>query len=63
MNSLLEQQRKKLIDRIDKLKQQLKSEPLPRIPEYIIDAQQFQVLETIAEYESEIRRLDEQLNQ
>ena len=44
MNRLLEQQREKLVDRINKLNQQLKSEPLPGIPDYVVDAQQKQVL-------------------
>jgi hypothetical protein len=61
MNRLLEQQREKLVDRIDKLNQQLKSESLPGIPDYVVDAQQKQVLEAIAVYEAEIRELDEQL--
>lgn len=51
-----------LIDQIDKLNQQLKSEALPGIPDYVVDAQQKQILETIAIYEAKIRKLNEQLS-
>lgn len=62
MNNLLDQERKMLIDQIVKLNQQLKSEALPGIPDYVVDAQQKQILETIAIYEAKIRKLNEQLS-